>query len=384
MQPQSESAKIDEYVWPLPQTVEAQERTEAVVLTEELTEAEEKARTHARTRARSQAQAKAMALGEALGEAEGWAEVEWRARVEGRARARARALMRALALARTLAQTLTQTRGPAQAPEAMKPGITYVEVLEDSRLKDIIYSLKPDHRQRLVHHLCSRSHNITEYWWLVQIIAPVTRLPREVLHQTLHILIDNASQSPLVLMRVCKHWYLQVASIWGSLKLGTRTPIDAIQVTLERRQWLLDVLFDTEIDRGHVTPSEGAYQAIFAAIQATDRWRSFLVETFPPQADLPEHVVDRHLQRCSNAVMSRLRTFKIKCACKMSPLLERLLRIIGTSASGELMTVEIKSPSVLSFLAPTYPSLFHSVRVLVLDTPGLPNPVDFLPHLHQL
>jgi hypothetical protein len=49
--------------------------------------------------------------------------------------------------------------------------------------------------------------------------------------------------------------------------------------------------------------------------------------------------------------MSRLRTFKIKSACEMSPLLDRLLRILGTSASGELTTVEINSANVISFLA---------------------------------
>ena len=68
----------------------------------------------------------------------------------------------------------------------------------------------------------------------------------------------------------------------------------------------------------------------------------------------------------------------------MSPLLERLLHILGTTTSGELTTMEIHSPSVISLLAPTYPSIFHSIKVLSLDTPRLPNPVDFLPHLHQL
>jgi hypothetical protein len=187
-----------------------------------------------------------------------------------------------------------------------------------------------------------------------------------------------------VLMRVCKHWYAIVAGIWASLKLGTTTPIDAVAAKLERNQWFLDVVFDTEIDRGHFTPSEDAYQAIFAAIESTSRWRSFVVETFPPQADLPEHLVNSGLQGCSGAVMNRIRTFKIKCACEMSPLLDRLLRILGTSASQELTTVEINSPSVISFLAPTYSTIFHSVKVLCLDTPGLPNPVDLLPHLHQL
>jgi hypothetical protein len=128
-------------------------------------------------------------------------------------------------------------------------------------------------------------------------VAPINFIP----------IIDDASNSPLVLMLVCKHWYTTVTGIWASLKLGTRTPRDAVTRKLERNQWLLDIVVDTEIDRGDFTPSEAAYEAIFAAIEATSRWRSLVVETFPGQTDLPEHLVNRGLQRCSNATMSRLK-----------------------------------------------------------------------------
>jgi len=57
---------------------------------------------------------------------------------------------------------------------------------------------------------------------------------------------------------------------------------------------------------------------------------------------LPEHLVNRGLQRCSDAVVSRLRTFRIKSPCEMSPLLNYFLRIPGTAASEELTAVEIK------------------------------------------
>ena len=53
-------------------------------------------------------------------------------------------------------------------------------------------------------------------------------------------------------------------------------------------------------------------------------------------------------------------------------------------ASTELTRMEINSPNVISFLTSTYPSIFRSVTILSLDTPGIPNPVDLLPHLHQL
>jgi len=185
-------------------------------------------------------------------------------------------------------------------------------------------------------------------------------------------------------MRISRDWYDIVTGIWASLKLGTTTPTDAITRKLERNQWLLDVVLDTEIDRRHFTPSEGAYQAIFAAIRATSRWRSLVVETFPTQVDLPEDLVERGLQQYSDPDLSRLRTLIIKCPLEVSPLLDRLLRILGRTASRELATVTMNSPFVMSFLVPTYSSIFRSVIVLSLDALGLRNPVDLLPHLHQL
>ena len=281
-------------------------------------------------------------------------------------RARAQARERAMALAIAKAEGYMVT--------------SYGEVLADSQLMDIIYSIELRQRHRLARDLWRHS----KHWWLIQIIAPITRLPQELLHQILLIVIDNASDSPFVLMRVSKHWHSTVTSIWASLKLGTTTPMDAVMTKLERNQWLLDVVIDTEFDRGDFTPSEGAYQAIFAAMQAASRWRTLVVETFPAQTDLPEDLVNSDLQQSSDAVMSRLTSFKIEFPCEASSLLQYLLHILGTATSGALTTVEINSASVISFLAPTYPSIFHSVKVLCLDIPRLPNPVDLLPHLHRL
>src|SRR5258706_5315980 len=331
-----------------------------------------------RADALAQVLVKPLLLAQARARAEVWTEAGSSTRAEALAQVRARVEARAEALARALAQAQALTRALAHA-EAYT--VTYGEVLADSKLMDIIYSIKPNHRHDLT---CDLWRHSKQHWWLIQIMVPITRLPQELLHQILLIVIDNASGSPLALMRVCKPWYTIVTGIWASLKLGTTTPRDAVTTKLERNQWLLDVWIDTEIDRGDFTPSEGAYQAIFAAIQAAPRWRSLVVETFPAQTDLPEHLVNNGLQQCSDVVMSRLRSFKIKCPCEPSSLLQHLLRNLGTAAGGELTTVEIHSSSVISFLASTYPSIFHSVKVLCLDIPRLPHPVDLLPHLHHL
>jgi hypothetical protein len=346
-----------------------------------LEEEEEEPLTEAEAEAGAEAQAQAQAHVQALAQAR----VEARAQARARGRGEARALVLALRWARTRVRARARARALADALAgwwmvAQGHKFTYGEMLADSRLKDIIYSINPDHRHRLARSLW-RSQ---ECWWLIQIIAPITRLPPELLHQIFLVIIDETSHSPLVLMRVCKLWHSMVTGMWASLNLGTTTSKHAVTRKLERNQWLLDVLVDTEIDRGDFTPSEGAYQAIFAAIEASSRWRSFVVETFPAPADLPEDLVKRGLQQCPGAAMSRLRTFRIKSACEMSPLLNHILRILDTSASGKLTTVEINSASVVSFLVPTYSSVFRSVTVLSLHTPGSSNPVDLLPHLHQL
>ena len=221
-----------------------------------------------------------------------------------------------------------------------------------------------------------------DYSCITHFIAPITCLPFELLHQILLIIIAEASGPPLVLMLVCKRWHAVVTSIWASLRLGTRTSIDAVKRKLERNQWL-DIVVDTDSDRADVTPSDGLFGAIFAAIEASSRWRSLVVESFPAQADLDADVVNRGLQQCPNLTMNRFTSFKFKSACETSPLLDGLLRILGTTAR-ELATVEINSANVISSLAPAYLSIFHSVKVLSLDTPGILNPVDLLPHLHQL
>ena len=112
-------------------------------------------------------------------------------------------------------------------------------------------------------HLWHRSPETRDdYLCIIHFITPVTRLPFELLHQILLTIIDEAGGSPLGLMLVCKHWHAVVTSIWASLKLGTRTPIYTVTRKLERSQWLLDIVMDTDSDRGNFITPYGAFEAI--------------------------------------------------------------------------------------------------------------------------
>jgi hypothetical protein len=179
-----------------------------------------------------------------------WAQAQVQARVQAEERAR----------------VLVPVKRAQAEVQAKADTVTYGEVWADPKLMDIIYSIKPEHRQGLARDLWLTCH---KYWWFIQIIVPITCLPPELLHQILLIAIHDASHSPLFFMRVSKLWCTIITSIWAPLKLETTTPKNAITKKLERNPWLLDVLVDTEIDHGHVTPPKGAYQAIFAAIEAT-------------------------------------------------------------------------------------------------------------------
>ena len=278
----------------------------------------------------------------------------------------------ALLLAEALGEGRAQARGE-RVPDGLADPPTIVAILTSLNQSGI------------ARHLWDSSlETRDEYWCIIRRITPITRLPIELLHQIFLAIIEETSGPPLVLMLVCKQWHAIVISIWSSLNLGTTTPIDAVARKLERNQWFLDIVVDTNSDRGDFIPLAGAFEAIFAAIEATPRWRSFIVKSFPAQADLSEDLVNRHLQRCSNATMSRFTTFRIKSSCETSPLLNGLLHILGTAAGPALTTVEINSPNVISFLTPIYPSFFHSVKVLSLDAPGIRDSVDLLPHLYQL
>ncbi len=181
-----------------------------------------------------------------------------------------------------------------------------------------------------------------------------------------------ASDSLLVLMLVSTLWYNTVTGTWVSLKLGTTTPKDAVTHKLERVRSFLDVVVDTEIDRGRLTLSAHDGEALSlrpAWHRPTCRktWSTVISNNAPmPSWAVLVHSRSRSLVRCRPS--------------EMSPLLDHL----GTSASEELTIVEINSANVTSFLVPNYSSIFRSVTVLSLNSPGLPNPVDLLPHLRQL
>ena len=336
--------------------------------------------------AENEVQQSAVSWPEARARAEASASAEVRAWVEAKAKVRGWVSVQVDKQEAVMALLLGAAWGEARArARAQARGERVPDSLADPQtIANILTSFKQSGYARL---LWDDSLNMRdEYWCIIQLITPITRLPIELLRQIFLPIIEESSSAPLVLTLVCEQWHSIITGIWRSLNLSTGTPKDFVTGKLERNQWLLDIVVDTDSDYDHYDPLyyDFSFEAVFAAIEASPRWRSFVVESLPAQAHLPEDLVNRHLQRHSNATMSRFTTFRIKSTCETSPLLNGLLHILGTTAGPALTTVEINSTNVISFLAPAYSSFFHSVKVLSLNAPGIHDPVDLLPHLHQL
>ena len=148
--------------------------------------------------------------------AEAGAKEQLEERLQARLQAQERAKAEVEEKAHIEALALAGAWGWARA-EARKRGESVPSAVADSsKIRDILSDL---HRYGVVYQLWHHSpKRRDEYSCIVDVIAPITRLPFELLRQIFLITIDEAIPPP-VLMLVCKHWHAIVTSTWASLKL---------------------------------------------------------------------------------------------------------------------------------------------------------------------
>jgi hypothetical protein len=309
-------------------------------------------------------------------------ENEWE---QARASARAEARERACERARVRVLECILAKG-------FKHPQTRLEVdrtVANPECKDILHSFEPDRRQQLAcdlwHHFTRNSESPTiklEYARLLAFIAPITRLPSELLHYILLITIEKADQSPLTLMLVSRHWYNMVNGLWASLDLGTRTPKETI---MNQNQLSMDVRIDTESDKESSNSSEGAYEALLLATSGADRWRTLTIHSIPNENGPIGDIKRSRLNQCFTTPMLRLETFKVLGRCEQSPLLERLSEAFSATKRNQFDLVQVHCPIAVELLAqPRYAAVFRSIRVLDIEAKGGNDVVDLLPHLVQI
>jgi hypothetical protein len=263
--------------------------------------------------------------------------------------------------------------------------------LADPAYQNILSSLEPNHRHELAcslwRHFTENDHSPMlrrEYARLLHFIAPITPLPFELLHHILLIAIDEGTQSPLVLMAICRRWTNVMSGIWGSLKLTTSTPEHAILPRLKQHPQSLAVRVDTESDK-ESSSSSGAYEGLLYATGSASRWRALTIDSLPNENVSIREIQRSRLNQCFNLPMLRLETFKIFARCNQSPLLERLLQAVAATTRNQLGIVQLHCLVAIELLShPRHAALFRSIRLLDLEAKGGNSLVDLLPHLVQI
>jgi hypothetical protein len=266
-----------------------------------------------------------------------------------------------------------------------------ITALADPAYKNILSSLEPDHRHQLAcklwRHFSENVHSPMirrEYARLLPFIAPITRLPLELLRHILRIAIDEGTQSPLALTAICRRWSNVMSGIWGSLELKTSTTKDGIQRRLDRKQLSLEVRVDTESDK-ETSISSGAYEGLRLATGSASRWRSLTIDSLPNDNVSIGDIQRSRLNQCFTLPMLRLETFKFFARCDRSPLLERLLQAVAATTRKRLNVVQVHFPAAVELLShPRHAALFRSIRLLDLQAQGGNSLVDLLPHLVQI
>jgi hypothetical protein len=279
----------------------------------------------------------------------------------------------------------------AEGLNLRQPRLTIDAALADPAYKNILYSLEPDRRHQLA---CKLWRQFTQndqspmikrqYARLLPFIAPISRLPLELLYLILLIAIDDGTQSPLALMAICRRWANVMSKIWSSLKLTTSTPQDAILPRLDQNPWSLEVRVDTESDK-ESSSSSGAYEGLLLATSHASRWRSLTIDSLPNDNVSIGDIQRSRLNECFTLPMLRLETFKFFARCNESPLLERLLQAVTATTRNRLHLVQVHCSAAVELLShPRYAALFRSIRLLDVEAQGCISVVDLLPHLVQI
>jgi hypothetical protein len=225
---------------------------------------------------------------------------------------------------------------------------------------------------------------------LVHLMAPIHKLPFELLSEIFLIVLDQREHSVDPLMRVCYLWKEVVSSIWGSLRLATWTSVEKVRSVNKRGRWLLDVTIDPANDETTQPLASGHSQAepyaalALANATTTQRWRSLRLLSLPSEGG--EGLSLKWTQRLGDgALKSELRSLNIDVQHDSSSFLDQLLSSISSIPQNRLTDIQLRSPLVVSYLTqPAGWSISNHLTSFNATLPRTDRTFDILPHFHRL
>jgi len=219
-------------------------------------------------------------------------------------------------------------------------------------------------------------------------VTPIYRLPAEILTEIFRIVLDiNPSLIRVVL--VCRRWYRVVKEMTGlqlPLELGTWTDPEMVRRAvggMARRLLNITVHTDQDFEFGGLLGEP--YSALATAAENASHWRSLTVHSLPRGGQLSDRSLHMLITSMGISPMSRLEEFRLTSELGPSPLVDRLLQNIGTTAIGGLMKMETNCLYTIRFLLQTpstYP--FRSLTTFRTTVQKMDEPIDLLPHFSKL
>ena len=223
---------------------------------------------------------------------------------------------------------------------------------------------------------------------LSQLIAPIHRLPVELLASIFSLIPDEQNQKIDILVRTCCRWKEIVSSMWAPLKLATWTSLDEVKSTLEGSNGLFSITIDPDKDtadcpKGAVEVER--YAALMLAVStSTVRWKTLDVLSLPDPHETNDFFGEkRHAIRITP--MNHLRSLSIPIRHDSSHFLDLLFPSIGASTSFQLTDIHLRSVQAMSYLAKQHCAhVFNYLTSFKCFLPRIDDVFDILPQFWRL
>ena len=184
------------------------------------------------------------------------------------------------------------------------------------------------------------------------------------------------------LMLVCRRWYaimLSTPGIPSVLRIGESTKIEIVQVSIQRRRWLLDLIINPDAQ----IPEEGFnvdefHGCLTTAIEAASRWRSLELLSFPLLGEYKGlHIIQP---------LEKLESFTLWEGCDLGDFFEPLMTALTTTTTSHLTHMYLGNIDAIHYLMqPACLHIFCSLRSLsIQQSQRMETPVNILPYLPRL
>ena len=222
-------------------------------------------------------------------------------------------------------------------------------------------------------------------------LAPIRRLPMEMLAEIFVLSISSHAHTPLALMRVCRYWrkvVLMTPRVWSYLRLCTWTKPDKVKFILDKTGVTpLDVEIDPGIEILKVVESieSKKYAGLELAAKEATRWRNLTITNFPNKLDIDAYSTPEKPAFEFCGPMDKLESFKIMSICEDSAVFNQLLDVVGSSSHDKLTDMELSSPNAIYHLVqPQFASIFCPLITFKVDAREMRTECNILAQFQRL